>query len=67
MGWLLDETIGCPGLTRFMYFGWNVKSSWFDVGLYKVLSRFVVYEFVLMHSVNVNSDTFLYVGSHIFV
>lgn len=38
-----------------------------NVRLYKVLFGFVVYEFVLMHSVNVKGDTFLYVGSYVFV
>ena len=39
-----------------------MKSSWFNVRLFKVLSGFVI-----MRSVNVKGDMFLYVGSNVFV
>ena len=49
--------------TRFLVFVLGCSGTKTD----PVLFGFVVYEFVFMHSVNVKSDTFLYVGSDVFV
>lgn len=48
-----------------MYF--RLKPHWFYVSLYKTLFVVFVDKFVLMHPVNINSDTFLYVSSDVFV
>lgn len=50
-----------------MYFRKNLKPYWFYVSLYKTLFVVFVDKFVLMYPVNLNSDTFLYVSSDVFV
>ena len=54
-------------VTGLVYFGKDVETSWFYVGLYQVLFCLLVNEVVSVHSVYVYCYSFLYVNSDIFI
>ena len=51
VGWLLEETMGRPGL---------LKASRSGVSLYKILFGFIVDKFVVKHAFDIFSNPFLY-------
>ena len=56
---------GVSWVTMFVYFRWNVESTWFGISLYEKSFSFVVNEAICVQSFNIEFYTCLDVTSNV--